>query len=396
QQLEHRLADIDAELHQLSERELQLRRQAEELKLEVVQRDLLTIGLPSNNYITHSAMVLEYAEAYEQARWVAHIIRPEITKGTVGRTNDFREDPLVSTGTAVEADYFLKYEQPDGTFEYDGFGYDRGHLAPSADFRWSEKALSESYFYSNMSPQRAEFNRGGWADLEGLLRGYLYEHPGTQLYVVTGPILHENLPVIERGVNKVAIPEQYFKVAVDVQNRQAIGFILPNQRIPYPISSYAVSVDEVEQLTGLDFFPNLTEEATIEATFNRTHWIPELAAGDAEPIYMPSLPPGHFNTVHARRHAGTGKVVTIVGKVVSSRYSRSGNLWLNLDKKFPNQVFSVFIRKKDLVNFSYDPQKVLEGQTITVKGTVEDFNGVPTMNIDREERVGEYFSTARK
>src|SRR5690606_2430798 len=101
-----------------------------------------------------------------QARWVAHIILPDIIDGQVTRSNDFRVDPMVRSGTAVEADYFLQSQKPDGTIEYDGFGYDRGHLAPSADFRWSESALSESYYYSNMSPQLAEFNRNGWAELE--------------------------------------------------------------------------------------------------------------------------------------------------------------------------------------------------------------------------------------
>ena len=113
-------------------------------------------------------MSLVYSEEHEQAKWVAHIISPDIITGNVSRTNDFRPDPHVSTGSTVEEDYFLKYLQPDSSYKYDGYGFDRGHLAPSADFRWSTTALSESYFYSNMSPQRPEFNRGTWAELEGL------------------------------------------------------------------------------------------------------------------------------------------------------------------------------------------------------------------------------------
>jgi endonuclease G len=73
-------------------------------------------------------------------------------------------DDKVSCGTAVEADYFLRTENPDGTHGYDGFGFDRGHLAPSADFRWSATALSESYYYSNMTPQRPGFNQESWAE----------------------------------------------------------------------------------------------------------------------------------------------------------------------------------------------------------------------------------------
>jgi endonuclease G len=90
----------------------QLDTEIESLKFSQIQEDLRGVGLPAGEQIWHSAMVLSYAEEYEQARWVAHIIRPEVADGRGARTNDFREDPLVATGSAVEADYFLKYLQP--------------------------------------------------------------------------------------------------------------------------------------------------------------------------------------------------------------------------------------------------------------------------------------------
>ena len=210
--------------------------------------------------------------------------------GRAYRSNDFREDPLVNTGTAIEKDYFLKFPKEDGTFEYDGFGFDRGHLAPSADFRWSKKALSESYFYSNMSPQSPGFNRESWAELEGSLRGYIQDHPTTQLYVVTGPVLKEGLPVIERGVNKVAIPEMYFKVVLDLENKQAIGFLMPNQKTTYPLISFAKSVDEIEELTGLNFFSRITSEEEIEKSIDKTNWFPETKKGDVCLLYTSPSP----------------------------------------------------------------------------------------------------------
>ncbi|SEQ60609.1 DNA/RNA non-specific endonuclease [Neolewinella agarilytica] len=110
----------------------QLDTEIEALKFEQIKQDLQSVGLPSGEQLWHSAMVLSYAEEYEQARWVAHIIRPEVTDGRGARTNDFREDPLVVTGSAVEADYFLKYLQPDSTYKYDGFASRllRGRLGP--------------------------------------------------------------------------------------------------------------------------------------------------------------------------------------------------------------------------------------------------------------------------
>ena len=99
---------------------------------------------------------------------------------------------------------------------------------------------------------------------------------------------------------------------------------------------------------------------------------------------------GHYNSVQARQQANTGRVVTVVGQVVSSRYSRSGNLWMNIDKQFPNQIFSLFIKKEDLVNFSGDPQEIFEGQVIAVKGRVREINGTPTIKVEREERLWLY------
>jgi len=380
------LAEKEREAADLQARLVTIKAAIEELKLQRVGEDLRAIGRPAGAVVEHAALHLSYDENHEQARWVAHIIRPEIVDGAVFRSNDFRPDPLVASGTAVEADYFLKYLQPDSSYRYDGFGYDRGHLAPSADFRWSAQALSESYFYSNMSPQRAEFNREGWAEVERVLRGYIYAHPGTQLYVVTGPVLKPGLPAIERSINKVSIPEQYFKVALDLERGRAIGFLMPNAKIDYPLGHYAKTIDEIETLTGLDFFNLAPNQASFEAAIDKSIRLPEVAAGNVEPVAAHSLPKGHYNTVMAQGQMGNGREVIVTGTVVSTRYSRSGNLWMNLDRKFPNQVLSVFIRKKDLVNFSFDPQS-LEGKIINVKAKVEDFNGVATMNVAGEDGV---------
>ncbi|RMF04377.1 MAG: DNA/RNA non-specific endonuclease, partial [Bacteroidetes bacterium] len=275
----------------------------------------------------------------------------------------------------------------NGKVKYDGFGYDRGHLAPSADFRWSAQALSESYFYSNMSPQVADFNRGGWADLEAHLRGYVYDHPHSELYIVTGPLLTDSLAVIERGVNKVSIPDTFFKVALDLRAGQAIGFLMPNRALTYPIDHYAVTVDEVERVTGLDFFPALAEAAAIEAHLDKAYWFEALAQGDVEPLYPPSLPRDHFNTIQARDHMNSGKAVVICGKVVSARYSRAGHVWLNLDKRYPNDICSVMIRKEDLVHFSGDPSELFKGKVIAVKGKIFPLSGKPVVSLKREEDV---------
>jgi endonuclease G len=386
---EAEIARYEQALARLDARKDSIQSLLEGVKLAEVRQAMDALGYPTDDYLVHSAMVLSYDEEHEQARWVMHAITPDVIRGSVGRTNDFRPDPKVATGSAVEADYFIKTQKPDGSYEYDGFGFDRGHLAPSADFRWSYTALSESYYYSNMSPQRADFNRGGWADLEDALRAYVYRNPENTLYVVTLPVLHNGLPKVERSVNGVSVPETYIKVALDPVNERGIAFAMPNTAIDKPLASYAISIREAERISSLNFFPAVEGDLAdrMEQSFTLSDWLTDAMLGDAEPLYAPSLPRGHFNTTQAARHVGSGKEVTVCGTVVGTRTARSGNVWLNLDRQYPNQVFSVYIRKEHLVNFSYDPERDLKGEVVCIKAKVSELSGTPTMRIENEKAI---------
>jgi endonuclease G len=393
QPLESKLQEVESQLTQLDEKRRVLMLRREQLKLEFIRNELSAMGLPSrlpgDTVVWHQAMALAYAEPYEQARWVAHIVLPDVVEGVVSRSNDFRVDTLIPTGSAVEADYFLKFLNPDSTYRYDGFGYDRGHLAPSADFRWSATALSESYLYSNMSPQVDSFNRGIWGDLEDKIREYVYKNPGTRLYVVTGPVLQPGLPRIERGVNKVSIPRHYWKVVLDKERQRGIGFVLPNQAGYQPLETYSVSIDSVERLTGLDFFPNLPGDmaSRVEAQRLNADWFSEVASGDVDPVPIYELKRGQINTLMARNNIGSSRPVTVVGKVVSGRTSRAGNVLLNLDKQYPNEIFTVFIRKDDLPNFAYDIIPYLKGKRIAVTGKLSELGGKPVAFIDSGKEI---------
>ncbi len=192
--------------------------------------------------ISYSGFSLLYDEKHEQARWVAYeLTQAETVKG-VERSNNFREDPNISTRSASNEDYSKS-------------GYDRGHLAPASDMGWSTTSMEESFYYSNMSPQNPGFNRGIWKKLETQLRNWASDHDA--IYVVTGPVLSEGLPTI--GPNRVSVPKYYYKVILDNQEPglHGIGFILPNEPSKLSLSSFAVSIDSVEKVTGLDFFPTL-------------------------------------------------------------------------------------------------------------------------------------------
>ena len=388
-----KIIKLEHEIEIISKRNDTLVEEVNDLKLLKIREDLSKIGVPETSskeeIIYHSAMCLVYEEKYEQAKWVAHIILPDIVKGKESRSNNFRKDTLIKTGSSEAADFFLKTKQPDGKYKYDGFGYDRGHLAPSADFKWSKKALSESFLYSNMSPQVGDFNRLKWADLEGMFREYVVYHTGIQLFVVTGPILYDTLPKIEKGVNKVTIPEFYYKVAIDLINNKAIGFIMPNKKIEYPISSYAVSINDVEKVTGINFYYQLNDslEEVLENQKVVSDWLPEKQKNDVSPVSQPTLPPGTFNTVVAKNQIKSGKTVTVIGTVVDAKETKNGHLFFNLDKTYPNQIFSVMIMSKNIVNFSYNPLTEFMGKQITIKGKLTDFDGVPTMFLEKENAV---------
>lgn len=351
----------------------------EKLKLQYCHTKIEKYGLPkigeNEQIIHHQAMVLSYNEQHEQANWVAHLVTRDVESGNVSRTNDFRADPLVKTGTAAKDDYWYS-------------GYDRGHLAPSADFRWSQTALSESYFYSNMSPQRPELNREGWAQLENKIRDWAVANE--EILVVTGPVLHDSLPVI-KGTNTVSVPQLYYKIVVDytMPEIKGIGFIFPNGPCNTNILAYAVSIDSIQKLTGIDFFHQLSEfeQHTIEDTSNILLWEKTMATNiqDTEPL---SSKKGQWNTVEVKENIG--KKGKVCGTVVATKYHIKGQgspTFVNLDRKFPNQVFSFTIWESDRKNFSYEPEKELLGKQVCVTGKIGEYKGTPKMEIDNEKQV---------
>ncbi len=149
--------------------------------------------------IQHTGYALKYNEQYEQAEWVAYQLTDIEVNGKYERSDNFRKDPFVSTGSATLKDY-------------KGSGYDRGHLIPASDMKWSPDAMSSSFYMSNMSPQDPSFNRGIWKKLEEQVREWAVDN--REIYVVTGPVLTNGL-YQTIGVNKVAVPNHYYKVVLD-------------------------------------------------------------------------------------------------------------------------------------------------------------------------------------
>lgn len=377
------IEQLEQEHQQLEKRQLEVAASLENLRLQKIREDLKAVGLPQvpsnrkQELVEHGALLLSYNEAFEQANWVAHIIIPAVNTGNLSRTNDFRKDSLVSTQTAEKADYWYS-------------GYDRGHLAPSADFRWSARAISESYVYSNMAPQRPELNREKWAELEGFIRGHVWAKE-RQLYVVTGPVLEEGLPNITQGPNVVAIPKEFYKVVLDLTpgEEKAIAFLMPNGACEKPLVSYATSIDAVESKTGLDFFTALEEglEARLEAASDFGLWEEkkEGEIGTQKPLAVNERPKNTLNSLEADLFVN--KKACVCGTVVSTRKIKNGSIFFNFDAKFPHHTFSGSIWGTNIQNFSYDPEIEFLGKKLCITGKISDYKGKPTMNIEHEKRV---------
>jgi endonuclease G len=218
----------------------------------------LTPKYSKGEIVKHTYYTLSYSEENEQPYWVFYKLTPDFLNSSIDRTDDFRPDPSVSSGSAALSDY-------------SGSGYDRGHLAPAADMKINDTSISESFFLSNMSPQLPGFNRGIWSKLESLVRTWCTNED--TIYVVTGPVFKNNIGTI--GANQVTIPGYYYKAILDITDeRKMIALVLPNASSSADLSSFVISIDSLESLTGIDFFPGLPDniETTLEKKSNASQW----------------------------------------------------------------------------------------------------------------------------
>ena len=229
------------------------------------QFDNLSCGVPgkADSIGEREGYALGYIEKHEQPAWVQYIMTSEeVSRRAAKRGDDFRPDPEIPTGSATPQDYTRS-------------GYDRGHLAPAADMSFSAKAMSESFFMSNMSPQAPQFNRGIWSKLEKQVRHFATKEK--RIVVVTGPVLPAE-KTITIGANKVTVPQYYYKVIYDTTPpKKMIVFVLPNKGSSADLRTFVVTVDRVEELTGLDFFSAVPKEKQEQMertiTVENWHWI---------------------------------------------------------------------------------------------------------------------------
>jgi endonuclease G len=214
----------------------------------------------SDRVITHKGYTVSYNYDWKIPNWVAYELTDWEVQGEVPRYDRFKPDPMVPQGATAT------------TNDYKHSGYDRGHMAPAADMKWDEQVMKESFYLSNICPQNPNLNGGIWKDLEEQVRD-LASQKG-RIFVVCGPIVNDTSNTI--GENKVVVPQAFFKVLLHEEDGEihTIGFVYENISGRKPMASYAMSVDEVEEITGIDFFCSLPDkiERRSEAAVDFSKW----------------------------------------------------------------------------------------------------------------------------
>ena len=230
------------------------------------------------------AYELSYNTETRQPNWVAWRLTSEHTDGPFPRKGvPYYDESGKAIGISsfsedvIRGDYIVDLDVPSPRQEHVDWkehptGIDHGHMCPAADCKWDKGAMNQSFLLTNMCPQNHDLNGGDWDKLENKCRTWA-KHYG-EIYIVAGPIFKNE----ERrlfGINKIPIPDAFFKVILCTSgNPKALGFIFPNNGTQHKLEDYVLPVDDVESITGIDFFPALPDdiESEVEAYANIDDW----------------------------------------------------------------------------------------------------------------------------
>jgi endonuclease G len=213
----------------------------------------------TNQIVRHNYFTLSYNEKYEQAEWVAYELKRNYVRSSNFERPYFIEDPKVKTGSADWRNYKKS-------------GYDKGHLCPAGDMEFEINAYNDTFFTSNISPQVHDFNGGVWNRLEQKVRYWATKYDC--IYVITAGVLQPSLKTI--GQEQVLVPSYFYKILLDDSNGKykMIAFLVPNAKSDKPLYDFVVSVDSIEKMTGIDFFPKLDDktENSLEKNSDYKSW----------------------------------------------------------------------------------------------------------------------------
>lgn len=209
--------------------------------------------------IDYKGMTVSFNSKLHIPNWVAWELTGQETLGTVPRADRFQADPNA--------------EGCPETYDYSYSGYDRGHMAPAGDMKWDVDAMAETFYLTNICPQAKSLNTGAWKRLEDKCRQWAVAD--SAIIIVCGPVLTDNIREYI-GDTRVAVPKRFFKVILSPYTTpmRGIGFIMPNDKVAGGMQASAVTIDEVERVTGLDFFSSLPDdvEQAVESHCDFHYW----------------------------------------------------------------------------------------------------------------------------
>ena len=211
--------------------------------------------------IRHGGFVLSYDAARKLPKWVAYELTAEETDGDAERDElIFKMDPSYNETQAMREDY------------YDS-GWTKGHMACAADFKWDSDAMEETFYLTNICPQDEELNKGDWNYLERQVRAWARRYG--RVWVVCGPIVNKNR-YGTIGERRVVVPDGFFKAVLVPGEKEfrSIAFVMGNDDKLYFLDKCSMSVNELEQYLGYDFYPALPDdvEETVEAQYRPADW----------------------------------------------------------------------------------------------------------------------------
>lgn len=221
-----------------------------------------TSGVPEV-YLERMGYTVSFNPQTNIPNWVAWELNLARLVERESRSDRFVPDPDISPSRAITTD------------EYKGSGWDRGHMCPAGDNRWHWRAMDESFYMTNICPQNHNLNRGDWKELEEACRRWASLEP---VYIVCGPILYAKPKYGYIGKrHQIRVPDAFFKVVltgISSGTPRAIGFIYKNEAGNYKRDSYVNTIDDVERITHLDFFPMLPDkvEEVIESCYDMSEW----------------------------------------------------------------------------------------------------------------------------
>lgn len=207
----------------------------------------------------YTGFTLSFNKDHKTPNYVAWELLGSEVGGSVSRTDNFWQDKDID-GCTAHSDYTRS-------------GYDRGHMCPAADQKWSIDAMNDCFVMANMCPQLHDLNAGAWETLESKER--LWAKRDSAVMIVAGPIYTEDDDKYFGQAN-VRVPGAFFKVLIApyLDEPRGIAFVYPHMKCPGNMQDYATTIDEVEKITGFDFFSALPDEIenAIESTYSFTEW----------------------------------------------------------------------------------------------------------------------------